>query len=147
MVVSVTFPTMMAKMATSAKGWLPLVAMYMVPLMLIGTLRFIFVKEDTNVETEKHEKVNVKAILGMMKKNKYAWMFMAIIFLFNTITSMGTITYYWKYIVGDTSMMGILVRSCSVFHFFSTAMVSGAKQTARGRPVLGGPTYTPLALV
>lgn len=108
MVVSVTFPTMMAKMATSAKGWLPLVAMYMVPLMLIGTLRFIFVKEDTSIETEKHEKVNVKAILGMMKKNKYAWMFMAIIFLFNTITSMGTITYYWKYIVGDTSMMGIV---------------------------------------
>lgn len=108
MVISTTFPTMMAKMATSAEGWLPLVAMYMVPLTLISTLRFIVVKEDTSIDAGKHVKVDFKMILTLMKKNKYAWLYAGIIFLFNTITSMGTITYYWKYIVGDTSMMGIV---------------------------------------
>lgn len=108
MCVSLTFPTMMAKMATTAEGWLPLVGMYMLPLTLIATLRFIFVKEDTSVEVAKSEKVDIKAIFSMMKKNKYAWMYAGIIFLFNTIQSLGTLSYYWKYIVGDESMSGII---------------------------------------
>lgn len=107
MCVSLTFPKLMAEL-TTAEGWLPLVAMYMVPLTLIATLRFIFVKEDTSIDSGKHMKVDLKMIFSMMKKNKYAWMYAGIIFLFNTITSMGTATYYWKYIVGDTSMMGIV---------------------------------------
>ena len=107
MCITLTFPKLMAEL-TSAEGWLPLVAMYMVPLTLIATLRFIFVKEDTSIDSGKHVKVDLKMIFTMMKKNKYAWMYAGIIFLFNTITSMGTATYYWKYIVGDTSMMGIV---------------------------------------
>lgn len=107
MCITLTFPKLMAEL-TTAEGWLPLVAMYMVPLTLIATLRFIFVKEDTSIDAGKQEKVDVKAILNMIKRNKYAWMYAGIIFLFNTITSMGTAVYYWKYIVGDTSMMGIV---------------------------------------
>ena len=107
MCVTLTFPKLMAEL-TTAEGWLPLVAMYMVPLTLIATLRFIFVKEDTSIDSGKHVKVDLKMIFTMMKKNKYAWMYAGIIFLFNTITSMGTAVYYWKYIVGDTSMMGIV---------------------------------------
>ena len=107
MCITLTFPKLMAEL-TTAEGWLPLVAMYMVPLTLIATLRFIFVKEDTSIDSGKHVKVDLKMIFTMMKKNKYAWMYAGIIFLFNTITSMGTATYYWKYIVGDTSMMGLV---------------------------------------
>ena len=108
MVVSLSFPKLMATMATSAEGWLPLVAIYMIPLTVVGLLRFIFVKEDVSVEAEKSEKVDFKAIFNMIKQNKYAWFYAGIIFLFNTITSLGTDAYYWKYIVGDQSMMGIV---------------------------------------
>lgn len=107
MCVSLTFPRLMAEL-TTAEGWLPLVAMYMVPLTLIGTLRFIFVKEDTSIDAGNHAKVDVKTIFNMMKKNKYAWMYAGIILLFNTIQSLGTLSYYWKYIVGDESMSGVL---------------------------------------
>ena len=108
MCISLTFPTMMAKMATTAEGWLPLVGMYMLPLTLISTLRFIFVKEDTSIDAGNHVKVDVKAIFNMMKKNKYAWLYAGIIFLFNTIQSLGTLSYYWRYVVGDESMSGII---------------------------------------
>ena len=108
MVVSTTFPTMMAKLATSPKGWLPLVCMYLVPLTLFGLLRFFVVKEDTSIDVEKSERVDLKAILNMIKKNKYAWYYGGMMLLFNTIQSMGTLSYYWKYIVGNTSMMGIV---------------------------------------
>ena len=108
MIVSITFPTMMAKMATSAEGWLPLVAIYMVPLGIIGLGRFIFVKEDIDLETAKSEKINVKSILEMMKVNKYAWVYGGMMLLYNIVTSMGTVSYYWKYVVGDMTMMGVL---------------------------------------
>ncbi|MGN0999196.1 MAG: MFS transporter [Faecousia sp.] len=108
MVVSVSFPKLMATIATTASGWGRLVAIYLIPLTLIATLRFIFVKEDTSIAADKHEKVNLKTLFEMMKKNKYAWFYAGIIFLFNTITSLGTLSYYWKYIVGDESLSGII---------------------------------------
>lgn len=108
MVVSLSFPRLMATMATSPEGWLPLVSIYMIPLALIGTLRFIFCKENPNIDAGHHEKVDFKAIARMMGKNKYAWFYGGIMLLFNTIQSLGTAAYYWKYIVGDMSMMGVI---------------------------------------
>ena len=108
MVVSLSFPRLMATIATTAEGWAGLVAIYMVPLTLIATLRFLICKEDPSIDAGKQEKIDVKTIFAMLKKNRYAWFYTGIIFLFNTITSLGTASYYWKYIVGDTSMMGIV---------------------------------------
>ena len=109
MVVSISFPRLMATMATSPEGWLPLVAIYMIPLTVIGTLRFIFCKEDTSIKLDKEgQKVDLKTLWSMAKKNKYVWFYFGIYFMFNTIQSLGTAAYYWKYIVGDTSMMGII---------------------------------------
>lgn len=107
MCVSLSFPVLMGTIATTAEGWLRLVAIYMVPLTLIGTLRFIFVKEDTSVDAHNHEKVDFKAIFRMLKKNKYGWYYAGIMLLFNTIQSLGTLSYYWKYIVGDESLSGM----------------------------------------
>lgn len=109
MVVSRTFPQMMAKLATSAEGWRNLLLIYMIPLTLIAVLRVIFVKEDPSVDAGNlTEKVTLKDILTMMKKNGYAWFYFGIMFLFNVITSLGALSYYFKYIVGDVSMAGIL---------------------------------------
>ena len=107
MCVTLTFPGLLQNLA-QGESWLGLVAMYMAPLTLIGTLRFFFVKEDTSIDAGNHEKVDVKAIFTMMKKNKYAWLYAGIIFLFNIITNLGTVSYYWRYIVGDESMSGII---------------------------------------
>ena len=109
MVVSRTFPMLMAQMATSAEGWRPLVMMYMIPLTLIGLLRFIFVKEDPAVDGGKlTEKVTLKQIFQMIKKNNYAWFYFGIMLIFNLITSLGALSYYFKYIVGDVSKSGIM---------------------------------------
>ena len=109
MVVSRTFPTMMAKLATSDAGWRTLILIYMVPLTLIGVLRFIFVKENPAVDAGKmHEKVKLSTVFEMLKKNRYSWCYFGIMCLFNCITSFGGLSYYFKYIVGDVSMAGIL---------------------------------------
>ncbi len=114
MVVSRTFPELMAKLATSTAGWRPLVMIYMIPLTLIGVLRFIFVKEDPSVDGGKlTEKVTAKQIFQMLKKNDYGWFYFGIMLIFNLITSLGALSYYFKYVVGDITKGGII----SVFSF------------------------------
>jgi len=109
MVVSLTFPKVMAVLATSAEGWTPLILIYMVPLTVLGILRFIFVKENPAIDAQQvRDKVRLKDIWRMLCRNGYAWLYMLIMFFFQTIQSIGALSYYFKYIVGDTEQMGLL---------------------------------------
>lgn len=60
MVVSVSFPIMVARAGTSVSGWRQMMFMYAVPLALIGLLRMFFVKEDKAPDADKEERVTVK---------------------------------------------------------------------------------------
>ncbi len=109
MVVSLTFPKLMATLATSASGWTTLILIYMVPLTVLGLLRFIFVKENPEIDAQQvKDKVNFKDIWTMIRKNGYAWLYLLIMFFFQTIQSIGALSYYFKYIVGDISQAGLL---------------------------------------
>ena len=109
MVVSLTFPKMMAKLATSDGGWATLILIYMIPLTVLGLLRFIFVKENPNIDAQQvKNKVDFKDIWAMIRKNGYAWLYLLIMFLFQTIQSIAALSYYFKYIVGDVGASGLL---------------------------------------
>jgi len=109
MVVSLTFPKLMASLATSDGGWATLILIYMVPLTVLGLLRFIFVKENLDIDAgQLKDKVDFKDIWTMIRKNGYAWLYLLIMFFFQTIQSIGALSYYFKYIVGDVGAAGIL---------------------------------------
>ena len=109
MVVSLTFPKLMANLATSDGGWTTLILIYMIPLTVLGLLRFIFVKENPAIDAQQvKDKVNFKDIWTMVKKNGYAWLYLLILFFFQTIQSIGALSYYFKYIVGDVGAAGLL---------------------------------------
>ena len=109
MVVSLTFPKMMANLASSDGGWTTLILIYMIPLTLLGALRFIFVKENPDIDAKQiKNKVNFKDIWMMIKKNGYAWLYLLIMFFFQTIQSIGALSYYFKYVVGDEGSAGLL---------------------------------------
>ena len=108
-IVSTAFPVLMAKVATTAAGWTRAVLIVMIPATLIGLLRFLICKEDPKVGAgEEHVKVNLKEIFTLFKKNKYVWLFAAIMLSYNIITNLAVNTYYFKYIVGNTAQMGLL---------------------------------------
>jgi probable glucitol transport protein GutA len=44
----------------------------------------------------------------MLRKNGYAWLYLLIMFFFQTIQSIGALSYYFKYIVGDEGAAGLL---------------------------------------
>lgn len=108
-VISMIFPIVMGRLATSAAGWTKTVAMFVIPLTLISVLRFIFIKEDPSVDAgEQHQSVSIKEIFMMFKKNKYVWLYAGIMLFYNISTSLGAGTYYFRWVIGDISMMSLI---------------------------------------
>lgn len=108
MVISISFPIMMGRIATSAAGWRTLLLAYGIPLLLISLLRFIFIKEDPSIDAGlQHDKVSLKQILKMIVSNKYVWFYVVVMMMFNAISSLGVGTYYFTYVVGNTDIMGV----------------------------------------
>lgn len=106
--ISIAFPIVMSRLATSAAGWTKTVAIFVLPLTLIAVLRFIFVKEDPAVDGgNQYKKVSVKEILTMFKKNHYVWLFASIMLCYNLTTALGAATYYFKWIIGNTALMSV----------------------------------------
>lgn len=107
-VISVSFPILMGKLATSAGGWRTLILIYALPLVVLGMLRFLFVKEDPKIDAGNSEKVRFKEIFTMLKKNKYCWIYAGIMGLYNISLGFGAGTYYFTYIIGDIQKFGIV---------------------------------------
>lgn len=109
MIVNIVFPILQARIATSASGWTAAVAIVMIPATLIGILRFVFCKEDPSVDaTSKQEPVRLNEIFMLFRKNKYVWFYAIIMLCYNIVTNLAVGSYYFKWIVGDMSMLGIL---------------------------------------
>jgi Na+/melibiose symporter-like transporter len=106
--VNVSFPMLMARMATSPEGWKTLIAIYAVPSLLIGLLRFFFIKETNNVDTVSGEKVNFKELMAVLKNNRNIYTIALMLFVFNFVANMGVGVYYFTYIVKNVGLMGPL---------------------------------------
>jgi probable glucitol transport protein GutA len=107
-IVSASFPVFMAKIATSADGWQNLILIYAVPLLVIGILRLVFVKEDPAVDGENGPKVRLKEIIMMLRKNKYCWVYAGIMGLYNIALGFGAGSYFFTYVMGDISKFGLV---------------------------------------
>lgn len=102
MVISVSFPILVGTMGNSAAGWRSLIAMYAIPLVCLGLLRFLFVKEEKDVvEENKDDRVKVKDILHVITSNKYVWLMGLACMVPQLATSLSAGTYYFTWIVGD----------------------------------------------
>ena len=108
-VVSITFPILMGKLATSAAGWRTILMIYAVPLAFVGILRFVFVKENPEFDNnQSQERIKFSEVLDMLKKNKYAWVLAGVMGAYNIIIGMNVATYYFTWIVGDIGKYSIL---------------------------------------
>lgn len=108
-VFNITFPMLMQKIATSAAGWSRLVLMWAIPAAAIGLLRVIFIKEKYEVESKEMQQEPLKAyhVIKLIKTNKYILLLVLMTLIFNFVTNMGAVTYYYTYIVKNVGLMGI----------------------------------------
>ena len=105
--VNMILPFTVATMATSAAGWSRMVAYFCIPLFLIGIMRFLFIKEESQVDVASGEKISLKEVLTVLKSNKYIYFVALLLFVYNMISNMGVSMYYYTYIVGDLTLMSI----------------------------------------
>lgn len=111
-VFNIIFPSLMGSLATSQGGWIRLVAIFAVPLTVLGMLRFFVVKETRDVETKASgNKVAFGDILSVLKKNPYIYMMAAASMVMNIITNMGVNVFYFTDIVGNVGLMGVLAAT------------------------------------
>lgn len=104
MIVSISFPIFVGTIATSAAGWRKLILMYAVPLIALGILRFLFVKEEKIEEGKKEEKVSLKNVLQVVKGNRYAWLLGIAALCPQLVMGMSAATYYFTWNVGDITV-------------------------------------------
>ena len=111
-VFNIIFPSLMGTLATSQAGWIKLVAIFAVPLTVLGMLRFFVVKETNDVDVKAgHEKVSFKDIFEVLKKNPYIYILALSSFVMNIITNMGVNVFYFTDIVGNVGLMGVLAAT------------------------------------
>ena len=132
MVVSISLPMVIGTLGTTVAGWRKIIAMYAVPLLIIGFLRFLTIREVFVPEQDvKGEKVTIKDILTVLKSNRYIWLLAIVAMIPQTITGMGANTYYFNVVVGDItklSAMSMIGLVSTLFILFFPAMMK--KRTA-----------------
>ena len=103
--VSIMFPMLMSKFATSSSGWSTLVLIFAVPLAVIGILRFVFIKEIADTQVQE-ERARLKDIGILLRKNPYVYMVSFQWMVYSLVTGMGVSQYFYQWVTGDINNMG-----------------------------------------
>ena len=109
-IVSIIFPILMGTLGTSKSGWVPMIAIFAIPLMLLGMTRFLFCKEVVEVDDKAASDLKVSDFLEGLKSNKYIYLLFFVGLLTFIVSNMGNAvgTYYFQYIVGDVKKMSVI---------------------------------------
>lgn len=109
LIFNILFPVAMSKVAINASGWSRLILMMAIPLAAIGILRMLFIEEKYDVDSVAPNKnqISIKDSLNVFKTNKYIILMAGVNLIFNFVSGMGITPYYYKYIVGNTGLMGL----------------------------------------
>ncbi len=108
MIVSMIFPTLQKTICVNLSGWSKVMAMFAVLGTVLGMLRFLLVKEDYPVETEGEKPLQMSDVMLVLKNNKYVYMIAIMYLLYNLVNGMGVATYYYTYVYGDVTVMGLM---------------------------------------
>lgn len=111
-VFNVVMPGLVEKFAGSASQWSRLMLFLAIPMIIIGLMRFIFIPEKYDVDAKNGlgevEKVNFGDVKTVLTRNPYIYIVALVFLVSNFVINMGVGQYYFRYIVGDLSMMGLI---------------------------------------
>lgn len=110
MIFNILFPILMATYSHQAGGWGKLAAIFGIPLLAIGMIRFFTIKEVNNVDVSAQaegDKINFKECVIAISHNKYMLRLAIIALIGGFVSKMGVGVYYFRYIVGNEGLMGV----------------------------------------
>lgn len=104
---NVALPIFIAQVGTDAGSWSMLALWLAVPLSLLGLGRFLFFTEKYQTEAADAPKVTFRDIREVLTNNRYIWIVAGISFVGAIAGGTGIAIYYFKYVVGDISLMSL----------------------------------------
>ena len=119
-VITMILPQLINSLGTTRRGWTTIALMMAVPFGIIGSFRFLFVKEvvtdDASEQGEAGNKVPVRESIGCIFRNRYIWILSGMTFLVQMISGINSSvnTYYFKYIMGNIGLASIVAMSSLV---------------------------------
>jgi GPH family glycoside/pentoside/hexuronide:cation symporter len=110
-VCSILLPQLMKRWGSLPGGWTRIVLVYGIPMIILGSLRFFFIKENVDtIEEDKRNKIGLIEGLKLVCSNKYI-MLMSIATIIDNIaknaSSIAT-AYYFTYVIGDLGSMSLV---------------------------------------
>lgn len=108
LLVAIGSPVAAQAAGKSLSGWAVLGVAFSLPLLVMGIVRFFTVKEAVDIEPSTLPKVRFADIRKVLTTNPYLWAVAGIQLFIAVLTNFGAGTYYFRYIVGDLSLMGLL---------------------------------------
>ncbi|MBQ1368630.1 MAG: MFS transporter, partial [Firmicutes bacterium] len=107
-IFNIIFPVLIGRIATSQAGWITLILIFAAPMVVLGLLRFFVVKETRKIDEKSGEKLSMKDVFTVLKKNPYIYIIALATFTMNLITNMGVNNFYFTDIVGNIGLLGAL---------------------------------------
>lgn len=106
MASAIILPQLITTMGATRGGWIKLALIMGIPCTLVGMIRFLVVKERTDVAGTS-EPIKVRQMIDLLKQNKYILIFSVIIFLSNIGTNLinSVQAYYFTYVMGDLNLL------------------------------------------
>lgn len=103
------FPVAMSRLVTDGASMRRLILLMGIPLTAVGLIRILTIKEQYNndADTGAASKLSIKEAAVVFSTNKNAVVVAVALLLVNIATSLGVSAYYWKYVIGNTELMGI----------------------------------------
>lgn len=114
--VGIIVPQLINNAGEDPVAWVRTVAIVGIPLAAIGMCRFLFVKERTDIEFESEdtEKVSLKTMWSLIKKNRYLDLYLIISVLSSVLGSIGMGIYFFKYVLGNLALQSIFAAFSSL---------------------------------
>lgn len=120
-IFNIVAPQAINTIGTTKPGWFTISMVMAVPLALIGILRFVLCKEIVTDHAAKENtaakepKLSMGEMLKAISKNKYVFIVVGLMFITFVVNNMNNATtYYFKYIMGDISLMSVAMATSMI---------------------------------
>jgi probable glucitol transport protein GutA len=105
---AVLLPTFLESAGKDPAKWTETVLVVAIVMTLLGLTRFFFVKEKYGTADDGEPPIRLRDMATAIRGNRWIWLFALVPFMVAALTSANVVGYYWRYIVGDLSLSGVL---------------------------------------
>lgn len=105
---AVVLPMFLNSAGKDPSKWLEVVVVIAVIMTVLGLTRFFLVKEKYGTADDAAPRAQVRDMVAAIRGNRWVWLYTVVPFIVAGVTSANVVGYYWRYIVGDLSLAGVL---------------------------------------